>query len=127
VGLAPPSPLCDSIGGRNICLHTSTVFGPVIRTITLRSEVGELTATMVSCSSYIRCFGIVFAGALHISEERLGFLLFDFSAGLARRGDQTLRLGLFFFPDVLANYVLLYDAGKSACHNVKVYAGRGLV
>ncbi len=43
----------DETGGLKICSHLSIVSGPVMRTIALCSEVGELTATIVSRISYI--------------------------------------------------------------------------
>jgi len=69
--------------------------------ITLLSQLGLLTATIVSLSSYIRhyhrlkaiiavCFstapstGMIIAAGLHIFEKRLGLFLFDLPAGLAR-------------------------------------------
>ena len=126
------------IGEMKICLQVSTVSGPVMRMITLLSQLGLLTATIVSLSSYIRhyhrpkaiiavCFstapstGMIIAAALHIFVKRLGLFLFDLPAGLARRRNQTLRFGFFLFPDVLANNVLLENAGKSAGHNIQIH------
>ena len=132
------------IGEMKICLQVLTVSGPVMRMITLLSQLGLLIATIVSLSSYIRhyhrpkaiiavCFstapstGMIIAAALHVFVKRLGFFLFDLTAGLARRSNQALRFGFFLFPDVLANNVLLENAGKSAGHNIQIHPRRRLV
>ena len=137
-------------GELKICLQVSIVSGPVMRTITLAPEVGELTAKIVSFKSYIRhchppCHsrasgnlryrhfwipvsaGMTVVAALHIFVKRLGLFLFDFAAGLARRGNQTLRFGLFLFPDVFANDMLLKNTGEGTCHNIQIHSRRGLV
>ena len=57
---------------------------------------------------------------LEFFEEWLGFLLFDLAAGLARYGNKSLGFGLFSFPDMLSDDILLDNTGESACHNIQI-------